>query len=134
MRWSRKERRKIVFKLLSFLLLFLPTLTYPFHLMPKTSLWKKSKPLPKKGLYTDLYNAGWPVMDVNYWLDFDVVMLPVTWKFSWCFFPLISFFGAPIENDLIWRVISNFSKLHTLFQSLLTTNNCFNLWVSWCHY
>lgn len=103
MHWSRKERRKIVSKLLSFLLLLLPTLAYPFPLMSKTSLWKKSKPLPKKGLYTDLYKAGWPVMDVNYWLDFDVVMLPETWKFSWHFFPLISFFGAPIENDLVWR-------------------------------
>lgn len=57
---GRKDGRKIVSKLLLFLLLLMLALTYPFHLMPKTPLWekKKSKPLPKKGLSTDLYKAG----------------------------------------------------------------------------
>lgn len=40
---GRKDGRKIVSKLLLFLLLLMLALTYPFHLMPKTPLWGKKK-------------------------------------------------------------------------------------------
>lgn len=50
-------------------------------------------------------------MDVNYWLDFDEVMLlPETWKFSDTF-SLNLFFGAPIEN------VFSFLEEYLIFQN-----------------